>query len=101
VNGPVLLRSYSNAEFRKVRIAGNIEVEDHSLVRFRDLAGSPNVSVTGNILVSRDSGLNFIKNEGDRRVTVVGNVKCADAESSLGASSSTANITGKVNCTGY
>jgi hypothetical protein len=102
LTGRIQVTIDSNAEFRNVKIVGPIEVSDHSVVRLRDRSGNPgNVSVTGNTSVSRDSGLNFLKGAGEQRVRVVGNITCADGESSLGASSSTANITGKVTCTGY
>jgi hypothetical protein len=100
--GRIQVTADSNAEFRNVAITGPVEISDHSVVRISDRSGIPgNVSLKGEVSVSRDSGLNFLKGTIGQRVRVVGNIKCADAESSLGASSSTANITGKVNCTGY
>lgn len=100
--GPVFLLSASNAEFRKIHITGNVTVEDHSLLRVRELAGGSNASVTGNISIARDSGLNFIENAGDQPVKVVGNITCADTESSILAPSTNVTITGtKKGCTGY
>ena len=97
VNGPVWVRSASNAEFRKVHITGNVQTEDHSLVRFRELTNDGNVAVTGNMSVSRDSGLNFV---GGLPVRVIGNITCADQESSLGTDNLV--LTGsKKSCTGY
>ena len=98
VAGPVWLRSFSNAEFRKVKITGNVQIEDHSLARFRELSNDGNVAVTGNISVSRDSGLNFV---GGLPVRVVGDIGCADQESSLAKDN--LSLTGKIKpgCTGY
>src|SRR5262249_46944194 len=97
VNGPVLIRSASNAEFRKVHIAGNVRCEDHSLGRFRELTADGNVAVTGNMSVSRDSSLNFV---GGLPVQVKGNISCADQESSLGTDNLVLTGT-KIGCTGY
>ncbi len=97
VKGPVWIRSASNAEFRKIHINGNVQVEDHSLLRLRELSNDGNVAVTGNISVSRDSGLNFV---GGLPVQVHGNINCADQESSLGTDNLV--LTGSKNgCTGY
>jgi hypothetical protein len=56
----VWLRSSRNAEFRKIHIVSDVQVEDHSLLRLRELPNDGNVAVTGDILFSRDSGVNFI-----------------------------------------
>ncbi len=97
-NGPVYIRSESNVELRNIEITGNVIVEDHSLLRLRDLAGDSHVTVRGNTTVSLDSGLNFI---GSNPVKVVGDISCLDQESSL--SKGTLSHTGKIKpgCTGY
>lgn len=91
----------SAVDVRNATINGKVEVSDHSSLRVRNQTGQNHVTIKGNITVSRDSGLNFIKDSGEYRVKVVGNINCGDGESSLGASSSTLSVAGKVNCSGY
>jgi hypothetical protein len=91
----------SAVDIRNATITGKVEVSDHSSLRVRNQAGPNHATIKGNVAVSRDSGVNFVKDGGEFRVKVVGSINCADGESSLGASSSTLVVTGKVNCTGY
>src|SRR5262249_18815492 len=96
--GPVYITKASNAELRNIEIAGNVTVEDHSLLRLRDLSGDSHYSVKGNTTISLDSGLNFV---GSFPVKVQGDIGCLDQESSV--SKGTLSLTGKFKpgCTGY
>jgi hypothetical protein len=102
INGAISFFSFSTGEFRDVEINGNIEVGDHSTMRFREatVTGTPaNTVVNGNIELDRDSGLTFSLADGP--VNINGNIHCFDAESSFGGTPAQVIVSGTNDCDGF